>query len=235
MYSRTVLHSKQYNYIKVWTALFTSAGRGEKRWARLPALARSATASPRPHRGSEPPRRRALWDNNKNSFHSHQRLKKNCLNWQQKILKLGIGKSLLLTQRVIHWNWYLFKPILNLPAAELSRPGEARVQPASFPLCWGRQTPGDLKPLPALFSVISDKFAHLYIRRASDERSDTVSDLSLFFTTSSHTVPLSWPSTFWLDRLHFSLAEPSVLPWPLLQPHSVTLGHLNAFHQIHDW
>lgn len=71
----------------------------------------------------------------------------------------------------------MFKPILNLPVAELSLSGEVQVQWASFPpLSWGRRVPDDLlKSPPALFSVISDKFAHLCIRQASYKRSDTFS------------------------------------------------------------
>lgn len=89
--------------------------------------------------------------------------------------------------------------------------GKVQVQWASLPpFSWGRWIPDDLpKSLPALFSVISDKFAHLCIRQASYKRSDSVSDFSLLFT-ASNTSPSSPepPARFWLDRLCGSSVTP---------------------------
>lgn len=89
--------------------------------------------------------------------------------------------------------------------------GKVQVQWASFlPFSWGRWIPDDLqKSLPALLSVISDKFAHLCIRQASYKRSDSVSDFSLLFTTSNAS-PSSpeLPVRFWLDRLCGSSVTP---------------------------
>lgn len=59
-----------------------------------------------------------------------------------------------------------------------------------------------LKSFPALFSAISDKFAHLCKKYASYKRSDPVSDCSIFFPT-----PPEFPSLSGQTRWQFCVTS----------------------------